>query len=161
MREVGPRQLWDRIRGLLGVRPIEPTFRESLEELIEEHHDDGVPGAEEQRTMFRNLLDFGRLDVADVMVPRADIISIPADITTNQLISLICEQGHSRLPVHRGTLDDVLGMVHIRDIIAFWERKPNKLYFTLFFEVSRSDPKARVRVYKIENLNLGNTSTTL
>ena len=123
VREVGPRQLWDRIRGLLGVRPIEPTFRESLEELIEEHHDDGVPGAEEQRTMLRNLLDFGRRDVADVMVPRADIISIPADITTNQLISLICEQGHSRLPVHRGTLDDVLGMVHIRDIIAFWERK--------------------------------------
>jgi len=116
-------QLLSTLRALLGARPSEPTFRESIEELIEEHHDDGLPGGEEERTMFRNLLDFGRLDVADVMVPRADIISIPADISVNRLITLICEQGHSRVPVHRGTLDDVLGMVHIRDLLAFWERK--------------------------------------
>jgi len=123
LRGFGPKPLLSRLRVLLGARPSEPTFRESLEELIEEHHDDGLPGGEEERTMFRNLLDFGRLDVADVMVPRADIISIPADISVDQLITLICEQGHSRVPVHRGTLDDVLGMVHIRDILAFWERK--------------------------------------
>ncbi|SVC07436.1 uncharacterized protein METZ01_LOCUS260290, partial [marine metagenome] len=61
---LGQSLLWSRLRALLGVRPSEPTFRESLEELIEELHDDGLPGGDEERTMLRNLLDFGRLDVA-------------------------------------------------------------------------------------------------
>ena len=76
--KLAPRRLWNGLKALFGVRPSEVTFRESIEELIEEHHDDGLPGEVEERTMFRNLLDFGRLDVADVMVPRADIVSIPA-----------------------------------------------------------------------------------
>ena len=120
--KLAPRRLWDWRKALFGVHPSEPTFRESIEELIEEHHDDGLPGEVEERTMFRNLLGFGRLDVADVMVPRADIVSVPAHISLNHLISLICEQGHSRVPVHRGTLDAVAGMVHIRDVLTFWSR---------------------------------------
>ncbi len=119
LKGLAPLHLWRGLRTILGDRPSEPTFRESIEELIEEHHDDGLPGEAEERTMFRNLLDFGRLDVADVMVPRADIVAIPADISLEHLISLICEQGHSRVPVHRGTLDDVAGMVHIRDVLTF------------------------------------------
>ena len=88
--KLAPRRLWDGLKALFGVRPSEPTFRESIEELIEEHHDDGLPGEVEERTMFRNLLGFGRLDVADVMVPRADIVSVPAHISLYHLISLIC-----------------------------------------------------------------------
>lgn len=122
LKGLAPLHLWRGLRTILGDRPSEPTFRESIEELIEENHDGGLPGEAEERTMFRNLLDFGRLDVADVMVPRADIVAIPADITLEHLISLICEQGHSRVPVYRGTLDDVEGMVHIRDVLTFWGR---------------------------------------
>ncbi len=67
-------------KGFLGFKSGSNSFRESIEELIEEHHEDSVPGAAEERTMFRNLLDFGRLDVADVMVPRADLVSVPERI---------------------------------------------------------------------------------
>ena len=122
LKGLAPLHLWRGLRTILGDRPSEPTFRESIEELIEENHDGGLRGEAEERTMFRKLLDFGRLDVADVMVPRADIVAIPADITLEHLISLICEQGHSRVPVYRGTLDDVEGMVHIRDVLTFWDR---------------------------------------
>jgi CBS domain containing-hemolysin-like protein len=110
-------------RGLLGFKSRVTSFRESIQELIEEHHEDSVPGAAEERTMFRNLLDFGRLDVSDVMVPRADIVAVPKDILLDELITLICERGHSRVPVHGGSLDDVRGMVHIRDVITFWKGK--------------------------------------
>ena len=110
-------------RGLLGFKSRVTSFRESVQELIEEHHEDSVPGAAEERTMFRNLLDFGRLDVSDVMVPRADIVAVPKDILLDELITLICERGHSRVPVHGGSLDDVRGMVHIRDVITFWKGK--------------------------------------
>ena len=110
-------------RGLLGFKSRVTSFRESVQELIEEHHEDSVPGAAEERSMFRNLLDFGRLDVSDVMVPRADIVAVPKDILLDELITLICERGHSRVPVHGGSLDDVRGMVHIRDVITFWKGK--------------------------------------
>ena len=113
------------LKNLLGVKSGGASFRESIEELIEEHHEDSVPGALEERTMFRNLLDFGRLDVSDVMVPRADIVAVPQDILLDELITLICERGHSRVPVHGGSLDDVSGMVHIRDVITFWKGKEN------------------------------------
>ena len=110
-------------KDLFGPKSGSNSFRESIEELIEEHHEDSVPGAAEERTMFRNLLDFGRLDVADVMVPRADIVAVPKDILLEDLIRLICERGHSRVPVHGGSLDDVAGMVHIRDVITCWKEK--------------------------------------
>ena len=111
--------------------PGEPTFRESIEELIDGHDEGALPGEVEERTMFRNLLDFGRLDVADVMVPRADILSVQESVTLNDLIALICEHGHSRVPVHRGSLDDVIGMVHIRDVLAFWGRSDEFQLFSV------------------------------
>src|SRR5262249_32404258 len=54
----------------------------------------------------------------DVMVPRADIVAVPADIALDQLVRLLVSQGHSRLPIFRDTLDDVIGMVHIKDVLA-------------------------------------------
>ncbi|MEE2694273.1 MAG: hemolysin family protein [Pseudomonadota bacterium] len=123
MRKGQPSNLVDTFRALLGLKSGSNSFRESIEELIEEHHEDSVPGAAEERTMFRNLLDFGRLDVADVMVPRADIVAVPKDILLDELIKLICERGHSRVPVHAGSLDEVSGMVHIRDVITYWKEK--------------------------------------
>ena len=111
------------LRALFGPKSGVVSFRESIQELIEEHHEDSVPGAAEERTMFRNLLDFGRLDVSDVMVPRADIVAVSKDILLDELITLIYERGHSRVPVHGGSLDDVRGMIHIRDVITFWKGK--------------------------------------
>ena len=124
-------RLWQDLKAFIIAPPGEPTFRESIEEIIEGHDEGALPGEVEERTMFRNLLDFGRLDVADVMVPRADILSVQESVTLNDLIALICEHGHSRVPVHRGSLDDVIGMVHIRDVLAFWGRSDEFQLFSV------------------------------
>ena len=55
---------------------------------------------------------------SDVMVPRADIMAMPEDLTLEQAIRLIQRDGHSRYPVYRGQLDDIVGMVHIKDVFA-------------------------------------------
>lgn len=68
--------------------------------------------------MLRNLLHFGEMTVDDVSVPRADIIGIPEDASFDQLITLFVTAGHSRLPVYRDNLDEVVGMIHIRDVFA-------------------------------------------
>ena len=102
------------------IRPNngENTVRGALEELIEEHPDAETPIDEEQRTLLENILNLRDRTIADVMVPRADIIAIDVDATLKQIIGLINEETHSRVPVFQETLDDAIGMVHIKDVLA-------------------------------------------
>jgi CBS domain containing-hemolysin-like protein len=73
----------------------------------------------EERTMIRNILALRGRRVEDVMVPRGDIIAVHQDITLGELVKVFEKAGHSRLVAYDDTLDDPVGMVHIRDLIAF------------------------------------------
>jgi magnesium and cobalt transporter len=64
------------------------------------------------------------------MVPRADIVAVEIGITLDELIQFISAQAHSRIPVYRDTLDDVAGMVHIKDVLA-WAASDNRKTFKL------------------------------
>src|SRR5258705_8510315 len=75
--------------------------------------------------MLANLLKFGETSVADVMVPRADIVAVEEKTPLSELIALFREAQHSRLPIYRETLDDPLGMVHVKDVLAIVESGPN------------------------------------
>jgi CBS domain containing-hemolysin-like protein len=72
-----------------------------------------------ESTLLKNILGLRERRVEDVMVPRADIIAVQQDIVLGELMKVFESAGHSRLPVYTDTLDDVLGMVHMRDLIAF------------------------------------------
>jgi len=66
--------------------------------------------------MLRNLLHFGEETAGDICVTRGDIIAVPNTITFEGLIQAFADAGHSRLPVYGDGLDDVVGMVHIKDV---------------------------------------------
>src|SRR3546814_17464299 len=68
--------------------------------------------------MLRNLLHFGEQTVDDVAVPRADIIAISESASFAEIVALLAEAGHSRLPVYRENLDEVVGMIHVKDVFA-------------------------------------------
>jgi CBS domain containing-hemolysin-like protein len=117
-----------RLIALVTGRNHEPTLREQLEEKIIEHEeeaaeegeaeeDDGDLSASE-RTMLRNLLHFSEHRVDDVMVPRSDILGIPEDASFAEAVAAFAEHGHSRMPVYRETLDNITGMIHIKDVFA-------------------------------------------
>lgn len=93
-------------------------LRESLEAVIEESDAGDRPLARRERSMMLNILNFGELKVADVMVPRADIIAVEATTTLAELVAMFRDAQHSRLPVYRDTLDNPIGMVHIKDLIG-------------------------------------------
>ncbi len=112
--------LGDWLRSLVGLSGRMGSLRESVEELIEEHADEVAASDEQERTMLRNLLKFGDLRVEDVMVPRADIVAVPASASLGSVVATMGKAGHSRLPVFTDSLDDVIGMVHVRDLLAFW-----------------------------------------
>jgi CBS domain containing-hemolysin-like protein len=99
------------------------TLRETLEELIEEKEEEGRSSGEfteEERALLLNALSFGELQVLDVMVPRADIKAIEVGADIGSVIAAMREAMHTRLPVYRNTLDEVIGMVHIKDMLPFW-----------------------------------------
>jgi CBS domain containing-hemolysin-like protein len=69
--------------------------------------------------MLKNILGLRERRVIDVMVPRADIVAVQKDIGLGELMKIFESAGHSRLVVYEDTLDDAIGMVHIRDLVAF------------------------------------------
>ncbi len=90
---------------------------------LKEALDAGAPGefgfSPEETTMLKNILGLRERRIDDVMVPRADIIALQQDIPLGELVKVFENAGHSRLVVFNDTLDDPIGMVHIRDLIAF------------------------------------------
>ncbi len=108
------------LRGLNLGRNGGENLRESLEEMIEQRAGDETPLNEVERTMLVNLLNFGDLRVDDVMVPRADVVAVEQATPLAKVVGVIREVGHSRLPVFRGNMDDITGMVHVRDLLKYW-----------------------------------------
>ncbi len=94
------------------------AMRESLEEVIEESDRKSSALSAQERVMLANLLTFGELRVSDVMVPRADIIAVEESMPLPELVALFREAQHSRLPVYRETLDDPVGLVHVKDLLG-------------------------------------------
>lgn len=106
------------LRGTRFGRNSDSSLRETFEELIEQHEENEPPVDPVARAMLDKVLTVGALTVSDVMVPRADIIAVDVSIERNEILKLLVEESHSRMPVYRGNLDDVLGMIHIKDILA-------------------------------------------
>jgi CBS domain containing-hemolysin-like protein len=112
-----PPGLLDRLWSLFRTRNGE-SVRETLEELIEERAESEAPIDADERMLLRNILRLRDTTVHDVMVPRAHITAVEIDTSFEALVALMTEAAHSRLPVYRETLDDVIGMVHIKDVFA-------------------------------------------
>ena len=96
------------------------AVREAIEELIEETPESDTPISEDQRVLLANILKLRDKTVADVMVPRVDIVGIAADTPLDEVVRLIQAEAHSRYPIYRESLDDVIGMIHIKDVLAYW-----------------------------------------
>ena len=105
------------LRTLFGWR--QGSIRADLKDVL----DAMTPGesgfSPEESRMLKNILGLRERRVGDVMIPRADIIDVQQDIKLGELMRTFERAGHSRLVVYNDTLDDPVGMVHIRDLIAF------------------------------------------
>lgn len=116
----GPASLIRRIGAYLVPKLRRPalSLRESLEDVIEEHRDDTAALTPDEQVMLMNIVTLRESSVSDVMVPRADIIAVSSAVSFDELVQTFKEAAHSRLPVYGDTLDDIIGMVHIKDVLA-------------------------------------------
>lgn len=102
------------------MRDREAGVREALDELIEEAGNENEESlSEDERMLLANILSVRDRSVEDVMVPRADIIAVESEASLAEVVALMTSSGHSRLPVYRETLDDAIGMLHIKDVLAW------------------------------------------
>lgn len=114
---------WGRIRSLVGTKNGDSALRDTFEELIEEHEERVESIDPGERALIENILNLGGLTARDVMVPRVDIGAVDVNTSLEDLVSLIISEAHSRLPVYRETLDDVIGMVHIKDVLTEMDKE--------------------------------------
>lgn len=119
MSDAGPRSLGDRIRAMFRPRG-EGDLRETIEELIADT--DALPAdfGVRERELLRNIFKLRGITAHDVMVPRADIVAVAHDTPLPDLVKKMVHEAHSRLPVFRETLDDIIGLIHIKDLLQFW-----------------------------------------
>jgi CBS domain containing-hemolysin-like protein len=114
------RTLLRRLRRRLGMSANgDMSVLGALDELIEGRDDESSALRADERMLLANILRLRHRAAEDAMVPRADIVGIDATASLAEVTDLMTKTGHSRIPVFRDTLDDVLGMVHIKDVLAW------------------------------------------
>ena len=116
-RENGGNWFTRTLRRMFGWRGS--SIRSDLKDVLEAMTPGESGFSPEESRMLRNILGLRERRIGDVMVPRADIVAVQQNITLGELMRTFKDAGHSRLVVYDDTLDDPVGMVHIRDLIAF------------------------------------------
>ncbi|GIS12343.1 MAG: hypothetical protein CM15mP115_14940 [Alphaproteobacteria bacterium] len=110
------------IRKLLGMvfPALKPSSsrRDELETLLADSSADRASFDAHEGTLLRNILGLRDLNASDVMIPRADIVSVGMSESFSEIIAQMTAANHSRLPVRRDTLDDIAGIIHIKDVFA-------------------------------------------
>jgi CBS domain containing-hemolysin-like protein len=136
-----PNENWfGRLKSVLGFKNT-ASIRDDIEDALE-LRGTATEFTAQERAMLRNILSIRSVKLADVMIPRGDIVAVSADISLGDLLRVFRTQGHSRLPAYGETLDDPKGMVHIRDFLDF-----------LSSRAETGQPKSRRK--NLANIDLG------
>jgi len=104
---------------ILGVGPSKRSpliTEEELRVMIEIGKDEGVL-SDEERKMLHRIFEFGDTKVGEIMVPKDKIVTVNATFTSDELLNIFVEEGHARLPVYSGSVDNIIGIVYARDLL--------------------------------------------
>jgi len=99
-----------------------PTQAENIDALISAGAEEGLI-EEEDRKLIQSVVEFGDKVVREVMTPRPNIVAISADASLEELRQLVINEQYSRIPVYEGTIDQIIGFVHVRDMFELDEEE--------------------------------------
>ncbi len=131
--EVLPRQ-WGRIRPRWLAYRLAPLLDQAIRfggratDLIEEEdqgaeEEDAGEADSQERELISSVLEFSDAVVHEVMVPRTDMVTVPSEVNTDQALDVVIAHGFSRVPVHRGGPDDIVGIVYAKDLLRLMDLK--------------------------------------
>ena len=123
-------RLWRGLRSLMFGEESETTLRDQIEEAIDDAEDDSPKQGDLsplERQMLKNLLHFGDRTAGDICVTRGEIVSAKHGSSMEELAKIFADAGHSRLPITGESLDEIVGMVHIKDVFnAYFDATERK-----------------------------------
>ena len=125
--EEGPETtVWRRIATLLKVRhrkkTSHPQLEKEIQQLIDVGEEEGLL-SEDEGEMMQSILSFRDTVAREIMVPRTDAVIVSGDTPIEKLLQLVIEKGHSRFPVYADNIDDILGILHVKDLLSSWGEK--------------------------------------
>lgn len=95
---------------------------EEIKLMIELGKEEGVLG-DEERKMLHKIFEFGDTVVSEVMIPKEKIIAVDIDASSEELLNLLVEEGHARIPAYKGSVDNIEGIIYARDLLYIWQNK--------------------------------------
>lgn len=78
------------------------------------------------REMIENILEFTHILVREIMIPRTEIVAVSTEANVDEIISQVIASRHTRLPVYRDTIDNIIGILNVKDILKFWSKQITK-----------------------------------
>jgi len=118
--------IWRRIATLLRFRhrkkPSQPDLQKEIQQLIDVGEEEGLL-SEGEGEMIQSILSFSDTLAREIMVPRTDAVIISADTPIEELLQLVIQEGHSRFPVHGGSIDNIIGILHVKDLLSCWSEE--------------------------------------
>lgn len=123
MEEGSDTGIWRKIATLLRLKhrkkPSQPDLQKEIQQLIDVGEEEGLL-SEDEGEMIQSILSFSDTLAREIMVPRTDAIIISADTQVEELLQLVIQEGHSRFPVHGGSIDNIIGILHVKDLLSCW-----------------------------------------
>jgi len=123
-----PPSFIDRVRSLFKKKtetPSESVLEKDFQELIDQGEEQGLL-TQEQGDMIQSIFEFKDTIVREVMVPRTEMSAISSEASIQTVINLTLEHGHSRLPIYKGNPDNIVGMLHVKDLLPYWHLPPEQ-----------------------------------
>jgi len=105
--------------------PPSSVTEEDIQELIDIGEKEGLLN-EEEHDMITGIFEFRKTMVKEVMVPRTEVVAVPKETPLSDWITLVVKEGHSRVPVFKETLDNIVGIVHVKDLFRFWGKSESE-----------------------------------
>lgn len=149
------KSIFSLITDAFGKKTAEATLRDELEVIISEHEESGEATPEEN-IIIRNVLNFSDVKVCEVMTPRPDINSVSLDMELSVLIGHLTQSEHTRLPVYRDNMDDIVGFLHIKDLLKYWGDGANFKISDILREIIFIPPSMKITTL-LEKMKLART----
>jgi putative hemolysin len=116
---------------------------EELRLMIEVGKEEGVL-SDEERKMLHRIFEFGDTKISEVMVPKEKIIAVDINSTPEELLEFFVEEGHARLPVYKGSVDNIVGIIYARDLLYILRHKGLFILQDLIRKAYYASPSSRV-----------------
>jgi CBS domain containing-hemolysin-like protein len=105
--------------------PPESVLERDFQDLIDQGEEQGLL-TQEQGEMIQSIFEFKDTIVREVMVPRTEMLAVSSDVSIQDIIDLTLAHGHSRLPIYQENPDNIVGMLHVKDLLPYWHLPPDQ-----------------------------------